>query len=73
MLSDPKFRAARKAASSYALGRDRGQLHRVCDSLRLTRTNRLFVWAGEMVDRESKAYFIARERQELEAAVVAKS
>ncbi len=26
-----------------------------------------------MVDRESKAYFFARERQELEAAVVAKS
>jgi len=26
-----------------------------------------------MVDRESKAYFIARERQELEAAVAAKS
>ncbi len=67
------FRATRKAAPSYALGRDREQLHRVCDSLNLTRTNRLFVWGGEMVDRDSKAYFIARERQELEAALVAKS
>ena len=44
-----------------------------CDSLYFIRMARLCVWGGEMVDRESKAYFLDRERQELEAALAAKS